>query len=67
MGVGGRGWGGGGGCLKLTFKVKNRPINKDHEVRGQVSTISSKFPNLGLTDGKKHFVVAPLKLALFQF
>ena len=53
--------------LKWTFKVKNRPVNKDHDVRGQVTTTFLKFPNLGLTDGEKCFVVARLKIALFQF
>ena len=55
------------GGLKWTFKVKNRPVNKDHEVRGQVSTTFSKFANSGLTDGLKIFVAARLKLVLFQF
>ena len=43
--------------------IKNWPVNKDHEVRGQVSTTFSEFPNLGLTvgDGEKNFVVARLK------
>ena len=53
--------------LKWTLNGKNRPVNKNHEVREQVSTIFSKFPNLGLTDGEKMFVVARLKLVLFQF
>ena len=48
--------------LKWTFKVKNWPVNKDREVRGQVSTTFSEFPNLGLTDGENFFVIALLKL-----
>ena len=55
------------GPLKWTFKVKNRPVNNDHEVRGQVSTTFSKFFNLGLSDDEKIFVVAQSKLVLFQF
>ena len=47
---------------KMDFlKKKNWPVNKDHEVRGQVSTTFSEFPNLGLTDSEKFFVVARLK------
>ena len=42
--------------------IKNWPVNKDHEVRGQVSTTFSEFSHLGLTDGEKFFVVARLKL-----
>ena len=49
------------------FNVKNRPVNKDHEVRGQVTTTFSECPNSGLTDGENTFAVAQLKLALFQF
>ena len=49
------------------FKLKNRPVNKDHEVRGQVRTTFSEFPNSRLTDGEKVFVAVRLKLALFQF
>ena len=49
------------------LRYKNRPANKDHEVRGQVSTTFLESPNSGLTDGEKCFVVAPLKLALFLF
>ena len=48
--------------LKWTFKVKYWPVNKDQEVRGQVSTTFSEFPNLGLTDGEIFFVIARLKL-----
>ena len=57
----------GGAGLNWTLKVQNRPLNKDHDVRGQVITSFSTFPNLGLTDGEKYFVVARLKLVLFQF
>ena len=49
------------------FKVKNRPVNKGQEVRGQVSTTFSEVPNSGLTVDENIFVVAQLKLALFQF
>ena len=50
-----------GGGQKGLFKVKNRPVIKDQEVRGQVSTSFSEVPNSGLTDSEKIFV------ALFQF
>ena len=42
--------------------MKNWPVNKGHEVGGQVSTTFSEFPNLQRTDGEKFFVVAQLKL-----
>ena len=37
---------------EVTFKVKSKPINKDQEVRDQVSNTFLKAPNLGLTAGK---------------
>ena len=43
------------------------PVIKNQEDRGQVSTTFSKAPNSGLTVREKSFVVARLKLALFQF
>ena len=49
------------------FKVKNRPVNKDQEVRGQISTTFSEAHNSGVTFGGNFFVVARLKLVLFQF
>ena len=55
------------GAKNEIFKVKNRPVNKDQEVRGQISTTFSETPNSGLTDDENIFVVARLKLALFQF
>ena len=61
------------GGLKWTFKVKNRPVNKDHEVRGQVSTTFSEFLNLGLMVKKfllyssiKTFVILVL-VSFYQF
>ena len=33
--------------------VKNRPVNKDHEVRGQFSTTFLESPNSELTDCEK--------------
>ena len=51
----------------MDFKVEIRPVNKDREIGGQVSATLSESPNSGLTDGEKCFVVARLKLALFQF
>ena len=44
------------------FKVKNRLVIKNHEVRGQVSTTFSEAPNSGLTVSENIFVVALLKL-----
>ena len=58
-------WGGGG--KNGLFKVKNRPVIKNQEVRGHLSTIFSQAPNSGLTVSENIFVVARLKLALFQF
>ena len=49
------------------FKVKNRPVIKNQEVRGQVSTTFSEASNSGLTVSENIFVAARLKLALFQF
>ena len=49
------------------FKIKNRPVNKNQEVRGQVRTTFSETPNSGLTIGQKNFVAARLKLVLFKF
>ena len=43
------------------------PVIKFQEARGQVSTTFSEAPDLGLTVSEKSFVVARLKLALFQF
>ena len=59
-------WGGGGAKNGL-FKVKNRPVIKNQELRGQVSTTFSEASNSGLTVSEKIFVAAQLKLALFQF
>ena len=42
------------------------PIIKNQEVRGQFSTTFSKAPDSGLTVSGKSFVVARLKLPLFQ-
>ena len=52
---------------KSRIKIKNRPLNKNQEVRGQVRTTFSEAPNSGLTIGQKCFVVARLKLVLFKF
>ena len=54
---------------KLFCGAKNElfKVNKDHEVRGQVSTTFSESPASGLTVGEKIIVVVRLKLALFQF
>ena len=49
------------------FKVKNRPVKKGQEVRGQVSTTFSEVPKSGLTVDENIFIVGQLKLALFQF
>ena len=49
------------------FKIKNRFINKNQEVRGQVRTTFSEAPNSGLTIDQKIFIVARLKLVLFKF
>ena len=49
------------------FKIKNRPVNKNQEVRGQVRTLFSEVLNSGLTIGQNIFVVARLKLVLFKF
>ena len=57
----------GGGSQNGLFKVKNRPVNKDQEVRGQVSTTFSEVPNSGLTIYENIFIVARLKLVLFEF
>ena len=38
------------------FKIKNRPVNKNSEVRGQVRTTFSKAPNSGLTIGQKYLL-----------
>ena len=53
--------------VKVKSKVKNRPANKDQEVRGQVSPTYSEGPILGLTVDEGFFVLARLRLALFQF
>ena len=49
------------------FKIKNRLVIKNQEVRGQVSTTFSEAPNSGLTVSENIFVVARLRLVLFQF
>ena len=51
----------------MDFLGKNRSVTKDQEVRGQVSTTFSEVPYSGLTVSENIFVVARLKLALFQF
>ena len=43
------------------------PVIENQEVRGQFNTTFSEAPNSGLTVSEKSFVVARLKLALFQF
>ena len=40
------------------FKVKNRLVIKNQEVRGQVSTTFSEAPNSGLNVSENNFVVA---------
>ena len=47
------------------LKTKNRPVNKNQKVRGQVRTTFSKA--IGLTIGQKISVVPWLKLVLFEF
>ena len=54
-------------CKNEQFMIKNRPVNKNQEVRGKVRTTFSEAPNSGVTIGQKKFVVARLKLALFKF
>ena len=49
------------------FKIKNRPVSKNQEVRGQVRTTFSEASNSGLTISRKFFVEARLKLVLFKF
>ena len=49
------------------FKIKNRPVNKNKEVRGQVITTLSEAPNSVLTIGQNIFVIPWLKLVLFKF
>ena len=49
------------------FKIKNRPVNKNQEVRSQVRTTFSEAPNSGLTISQKNCVVARSKLVLFKF
>ena len=55
-----------GGKNRL-FKIKNRPINKNQEDRGQVRTSFTEAPNSGLTIEQKFFILARLILALFKF
>ena len=55
------------GAKNGLFKIKNRLVNKDQEVRGQVSTTFSEAPNSGLTVDEKYSVAARLKFTLFQF
>ena len=57
----------GGGGKNGLFKVKNRLVIKNQEVRGRISTKFSEAPNSGLTVSENIFVVARLKLVLFQF
>ena len=38
------------------FKVKNRPVNKDQDVRDQVSITFWEDPNSGLTVGENVFL-----------
>ena len=40
------------------LRIKNRLVNKNEEVRGQVRTTSSEAPNSGLTIGQNIFVAA---------
>ena len=49
------------------FKMKNRPVNKNQEVRRQVRTPFLEAANSGLTIAQKVFVVARFKLMLFKF
>ena len=56
-----------GGAKNGLFKVKNNPVNKDQEVRRQVSTKFLEASNSRLTFGEFVFVVAKSKLPLFQF
>ena len=49
------------------FKIENRSVNKNQEVRGQFRITFSEAFNSGLTIGQNIFVVARLKLALFKF
>ena len=49
------------------FKIKNRLVNKDQEVKDQFNSTYLEPRNSGLTVGVQLFVVTPLKLALFQF
>ena len=65
--MGGGGGGEGEGGKNGIFKVKNRPVIKNQEVRGQVSTTFLEAPNSGLTVSENIFVGVRLKLALFQF
>ena len=57
----------GGGGKNGLFKIKNRPVIKNQEVRSQVSATFSEALNSGLTVSENSFVVARLKLALFHF
>ena len=49
------------------FKMKNRPANKNQEVRRQVRTPFLEAANSGLTIAQNVFVVARFKLMLFKF
>ena len=49
------------------FKIKNRLVNKDQEVKDQFNSTYLEPRNSGLTVGVQLFVVTRLKLALFQF
>ena len=49
------------------FKIKNRPVNKNQGVTGQVRTTFSEVPDSGLTIGQKIFVKALSKLVLLKF
>ena len=52
---------------KWAFKIKNRPVNKNQEAKGQIRATFSEAPNSGLTIDQNIFVVACLKPALFKF
>ena len=43
------------------FKVKNRPVNKNQEVRGQIRTTFSEAPISGLTIGQNFFCCSSIK------
>ena len=45
-------------------KIKNRPVNKNQEVWGQVRTTFSEVPNSGLTIDKKTFCCTTIKTCI---